>query len=85
MHTLLELTALSFLESDQAWLSATFSAHASTLQRELTQQVWSLSTALRPLTAQLVDAFAIPDFLVAAPIAFDWHNHWARHLSSGEQ
>src|SRR4051812_30801299 len=71
MHTVLDrlcdLYALSELERERAW----FQEHgriSSTRAKMLTRSVNGLCAGLRPRAEDLVDAFGIPDELLAAPI-----------------
>ncbi|TWP38922.1 acyl-CoA dehydrogenase [Leekyejoonella antrihumi] len=64
----LSLYALSSIEDDRAW----FLEHGrltTTRSRSVTAAVNDLCRALRPRALDLVDAFAIPDALITAPIA----------------
>jgi acyl-CoA oxidase len=64
---LCDLHALSGIERDRAW----FQEHgriSSTRAKAITRQVNALCGDLRAHAAELVDAFGIPDELVAAPI-----------------
>ncbi|TMK74283.1 MAG: acyl-CoA oxidase [Actinobacteria bacterium] len=68
LERLCDLYALSELERDRAW----FQEHArisSTRAKMLTRAVNGLCAGLRPTAEDLVDAFGIPDELLAAPIA----------------
>jgi acyl-CoA oxidase len=64
---LCDLHALAEIERDRAW----FQEHgriSSTRAKAVTRQVNALCAELRPSAAELVDAFGIPDELIAAPI-----------------
>jgi acyl-CoA oxidase len=64
---LCDLHALSELERDRAW----FQEHgriSSTRAKMITRHVNALCSELRPVAGDLVDAFGIPDELLAAPI-----------------
>ena len=64
---LCDLYALAEIERDRAW----FQEHgriSSTRSKMVTRAVNSLCEELRPLAEDLVDAFGIPDAVVAAPI-----------------
>ncbi len=64
---LADLHALSEIERDRAW----FQEHgrvSSTRAKAVTRQVNELCSRVRPLAGDLVDAFGIPDALLAAPI-----------------
>ena len=68
LERLCDLYALSELERDRAW----FQEHgriSSTRAKMLTRAVNGLCAGLRPTAEDLVDAFGIPDELLAAPIA----------------
>src|ERR671934_977551 len=67
LERLCDLYALSELERDRAW----FQEHgriSSTRAKMLTRTVNGLCAGLRPHALELVDAFGIPDELLAAPI-----------------
>ncbi len=67
LSKLCDLHALSELERDRGW----FQEHgriSSTRAKMITRHVNSLCAELRPVAADLVDAFGIPDELLAAPI-----------------
>ena len=67
LGVLCSLHALSEIERDRAW----FQEHgriSSTRAKAITRQVNELCAAIRPLAEDLVDAFGIPDELLAAPI-----------------
>ena len=67
LERLCDLYALSELERDRAW----FQEHgriSSTRAKMLTRAVNGLCAGLRPYAEDLVDAFGIPDELLAAPI-----------------
>src|SRR3954452_11385307 len=67
LERLCDLYALSELERDRAW----FQEHgriSSTRAKMLTRAVNGLCAGLRPHAEDLVDAFGIPDELLAAPI-----------------
>jgi acyl-CoA oxidase len=67
LECLCDLYALSELERDRAW----FQEHgriSSTRAKMLTRTVNGLCAGLRPHAEDLVDAFGIPDELLAAPI-----------------
>ena len=67
LSLLCSLHALAELERDRAW----FQEHgriSSTRAKAITRQVNELCAAVRPLAEDLVDAFGIPDELLAAPI-----------------
>jgi acyl-CoA oxidase len=67
LERLCDLYALSELERDRAW----FQEHgriSSTRAKMLTRVVNGLCAGLRPYAEDLVDAFGIPDELLAAPI-----------------
>jgi acyl-CoA oxidase len=62
-----DLYALAEIERDRAW----FQEHgriSSTRAKAVTRTVNELCAALRPVAEELVDAFGIPDELLAAPI-----------------
>ncbi len=64
---LCDLHALAEIERDRAW----FQEHgriSSTRAKAITRQVNDLLTRVGPLAVDLVDAFGIPDALLAAPI-----------------
>jgi acyl-CoA oxidase len=64
---LCDLHALTEIERDRAW----FQEHgriSSTRAKAITRQVNDLLTRVRPRAVDLVDAFGIPDELLAAPI-----------------
>jgi len=64
---LCDLHALAEVERDRAW----FQEHgriSSTRSKAVTRQVNTLCAELRPRAGELVDAFGIPDELIAAPI-----------------
>jgi acyl-CoA oxidase len=64
---LCDLHALTEIERDRAW----FQEHgriSSTRAKAITRQVNDLLTRVRPPAVDLVDAFGIPDELLAAPI-----------------
>jgi acyl-CoA oxidase len=68
LERLCDLYTLSELERDRAW----FQEHgriSSTRAKMLTRAVGGLCAGLRPQAEDLVDAFGIPDELIAAPIA----------------
>jgi acyl-CoA oxidase len=67
LETLFNLHALSEIERDRGW----FQEHgriSSTRAKAVITQVNELCATLRPLALDLVDAFGIPDELLAAPI-----------------
>ncbi len=67
LGVLCDLHALSEIERDRAW----FQEHgriSSTRAKAITRQVNELLARLRPIAVDLVDAFGIPDELLAAPI-----------------
>jgi acyl-CoA oxidase len=64
---LCDLHSLAEIERDRAW----FQEHgriSSTRAKMITRRVNALCAQLRPLAGELVDAFGIPDELIAAPI-----------------
>jgi acyl-CoA oxidase len=64
---LCDLHALAEMDRDRAW----FQEHgriSSTRAKAITRQVNELCAELRPVAGELVDAFGIPDQLIAAPI-----------------
>ena len=67
VHTLCDLYALAEVERDRAW----FQEHgriSSTRAKMVTRRVNELCWGLRPHAEELVDAFGIPDQVLAAPI-----------------
>jgi acyl-CoA oxidase len=67
LGVLCDLHALAEIERDRAW----FQEHgriSSTRAKAVTRQVNELISRLRPVAVDLVDAFGIPDELLAAPI-----------------
>jgi acyl-CoA oxidase len=67
LGVLCDLHALAEIERDRAW----FQEHgriSSTRAKAITRQVNELIARLRPIAVDLVDAFGIPDALLAAPI-----------------
>jgi acyl-CoA oxidase len=67
LERLCDLYALSELERDRAW----FQEHgriSSTRAKMVTRAVNGLCAGLRPHAEDLVDAFGIPDEILAAPI-----------------
>jgi acyl-CoA oxidase len=68
LRPLLALHALSRLEADSGWLLEHGVLEAAKA-RAIRKEVDALCRELRPLARDLVDAFAIPDALLAAPIA----------------
>ena len=67
LGVLCDLHALAEIERDRAW----FQEHgriSSTRAKAVTRQVNELIGLLRPVAVDLVDAFGIPDALLAAPI-----------------
>ena len=67
LSALCDLHALAEIERDRAW----FQEHgriSSTRAKAITRQVNELLVRLRPVAVDLVDAFGIPDELLAAPI-----------------
>jgi acyl-CoA oxidase len=68
LERLCDLYALSELERDRAWLQE-HGRISSTRSKMLTRTVNGLCASLRPHAEDLVDAFGIPDELLAAPIA----------------
>jgi acyl-CoA oxidase len=67
LTTLCDLFALGCIERDRAW----FQEHgriSSTRAKTVTRTVNELCAALRPHAWELVDAFGIPDQILAAPI-----------------
>ena len=67
LERLCDLYALSELERDRAWLQE-HGRISSTRSKMLTRTVNGLCASLRPHAEDLVDAFGIPDELLAAPI-----------------
>jgi acyl-CoA oxidase len=67
LERLCDLHALANLEADRAWLQE-HGRISSTRAKTLTRTVNRLCAELRPLAGELVDAFGIPDELLAAPI-----------------
>ena len=67
LGVLCDLHALSEIERDRAWLQE-HGRISSTRAKAITRQVNELLVRLRPLAVDLVDAFGIPDELLAAPI-----------------
>jgi acyl-CoA oxidase len=67
LERLCDLHALANLEADRAWLQE-HGRISSTRAKALTRTVNRLCAELRPLAGELVDAFGIPDQLLAAPI-----------------
>jgi len=67
LDRLCDLYALSELERERAWLQE-HGRISSTRAKMITRAVNDLCGALRPLATDLVDAFGIPDQLLAAPI-----------------
>jgi acyl-CoA oxidase len=67
LERLCDLHALANLEADRAWLQE-HGRISSTRAKALTRTVNRLCAELRPLAGELVDAFGIPDELLAAPI-----------------
>ena len=68
LKSLCDLFALYHLDKDRGW----FQEHGyfeSSKARAVHKQVEALGLELRPLAGALVDAFAIPDELLGAPIA----------------
>jgi acyl-CoA oxidase len=68
LERLCDLYAINELERDRAW----FQEHgriSSTRAKMLTRTVNGLCASLRPYAEDLVDAFGIPDEVLAAPIA----------------
>ena len=70
LRPLLALHALARLEADAGWLLEHGVVEAGKA-RAIRKQVDALCLELRPLARGLVDAFAIPGELLAAPIALD--------------
>jgi acyl-CoA oxidase len=70
LRPLLALHALARLEADAGWLLEHGVLEAAKA-RAIRTQVDALCLELRPAALGLVDAFAIPDELLAAPIAID--------------
>jgi acyl-CoA oxidase len=68
LERLCDLYALGELERDRAWLQE-HGRISSTRAKMITRAVNGLCASLRPHALELVDAFGIPDELVAAPIA----------------
>ena len=67
LGTLCDLYALACIERDRGW----FQEHgriSSTRAKAVTREVGELCTRLRPHAWELVDAFGIPDEILAAPI-----------------
>ena len=70
LDALSDLFALSSLERDRAWfLEAGYMGGAQT--KSIRDLVNTLCGELRPSATELVDAFGIPDEVLAAPAAFD--------------
>ena len=67
LKTLCDLFALYHLDKDRGWFQEHGYLEASKA-RAIHKQVEALCLELRPLAGSLVDAFAIPDELVVAPI-----------------
>ena len=67
LEELCDLHALANLEADRAWLQE-HGRISSTRAKALTRTVNRLCAELRPIAGELVDAFGIPDQLLAAPI-----------------
>jgi len=67
LDRLCDLHALANLEADRAWLQE-HGRISSTRAKMLTRTVNRLCAELRPVAGELVDAFGIPDELLAAPI-----------------
>ena len=67
LERLCDLHALANLEADRAWLQE-HGRISSTRAKALTRTVNRLCAEIRPIAGDLVDAFGIPDELLAAPI-----------------
>jgi acyl-CoA oxidase len=67
LDRLCDLHALANLEADRAWLQE-HGRISSTRAKALTRTVNRLCAELRPIAGELVDAFGVPDELLAAPI-----------------
>ncbi len=81
LDVLCDLHALCEIERDRAW----FQEHgriSSTRAKAITRQVNELLARLRPIAVDLVDAFGIPDELLAAPIGLPGGT--ASHTSMAE-
>eukprot|EP00455_Lapot_gusevi_P050031 TRINITY_DN719_c0_g1_i2.p2 TRINITY_DN719_c0_g1~~TRINITY_DN719_c0_g1_i2.p2 ORF type:complete len:699 (+),score=303.14 TRINITY_DN719_c0_g1_i2:67-2097(+) len=82
VYQIFALYALTAIEKDLAWFLTTkvLSLEQGKLVSELNR---GLCTSLSPHSLSLVKALAIPDHLVAAPIALDWVEY-NRHDNQGE-
>ncbi len=75
LKTLCDLFALWHLEQDRAWFLE--HGYLSTRQtEEIRAEVNTLCAEMRPLAVSLVNAFAIPDQVLDAPIATQKVNGW---------
>lgn len=68
------LYALTQLQSDMAWLLVD-GLVSPAFAREVPDTIRGLCQDIAPQSQSLVDAFGIPDKLVAAPIAVDWEGY----------
>lgn len=72
LSQLARLYAVECVERDLAWFLATGLITPAVKGGEVEKEVDRLCALLGPLLSHLVDAFGIPDALIAAPIAADW-------------